>query len=81
MKRSIITILSLMLASAMLVGIFASCTGVGKGDEETTTSSGETSGETTGETTTKGSEDTTEETTEAETEIEINLEGDYSDSI
>jgi len=80
MKRYVITILSLMLSSAMLVGIFASCTGGGKGNEETTTASGETSGETTGETT-KGSEDTTEETTEGETEIEINLEGDYADSI
>ncbi|MBQ3012628.1 MAG: hypothetical protein IJD74_03715 [Clostridia bacterium] len=80
MKRYVITILSLMLSSAMLVGIFASCTGGGKGNEETTTASGETSGETTGETT-KGSEDTTEETTEGGTEIEINLEGDYADSI
>lgn len=81
MKRSIITILSLMLASAVLVGIFASCTDGGKGDEETSTSRDETSGEMTGETTTKGSEDTTEGTTESETEVEINLEGDYADSI
>ncbi|MBR4032081.1 MAG: hypothetical protein IKJ07_05025 [Clostridia bacterium] len=80
MKRYVITILSLMLSSAMLVGIFASCTGGGKGDEETTSARGETSGETTGETS-KGSEDTTEETTEGGTEIEINLEGDYADSI
>ncbi|MBR3686163.1 MAG: hypothetical protein IKL66_01600 [Clostridia bacterium] len=80
MKRSVVTILSLMLASAMLVGIFASCTIGGKGDEETTASKGETSGETTAESTTKGSEDTTEETT-GEKETEVALEGDYADSI
>ncbi len=80
MKRSVVTVLSLMLASAMLVGVFASCTIGGKGDEETTASKGETSGETTAESTTKGSEDTTEETT-GEKEPEVVLEGDYADSI
>lgn len=87
MKRSIIIILSMMLATTVLVGVFASCAGRKKGDEETTTeggttsgeTSGETSRETTAETTTKGSEDTTEETTEDETEI--TLDGDYADSI
>ena len=72
MKRSIITVLSLMLASIMLVGVFASCSGGDQGDEENSTNGGETTGETsdgtTGETSGETTGETSDETTEGSSE-------------